>query len=84
MAVIAKVGNRGQITIPRSIRRMMQLEKGDSIAFIKQNNDVFIYPLNKTLFDIRGIIPVKEPQNFTKIRQKVIQKRIRGKLHNAR
>lgn len=67
------IGRRGQMTVPRTIRRLLNLEEGDRIAFIQRGDEVIVQPLTKTLLDLRGSIPVAEPQDFAAIRDQVIQ-----------
>ena len=77
MMIIGTVGRRGQMTVPRQIRRSLNLEEGDRIAFIQRGDEVILQPLTSTLLDLRGSIPVEEPQDFTRIRERVIQDRAR-------
>jgi len=77
MMIIGTVGRRGQMTVPRQIRRSLNLEEGDRIAFIQRGDEVILQPLTNTLLDLRGSIPVEEPQDFTRIRERVIQDRAR-------
>jgi len=72
-----KIGRRGQITVPRIIRRQYGLTEGDSLAFIPQENQVILRPLTQTLLDVRGSVPVEAPQDFDKIRKEVIAARSR-------
>lgn len=67
-----KVGRRGQITLPRLIRKQFELREGDRIAILPQEEQVIIRPLTQTLLDLRGSVPVSEPQDFSAIRQQVI------------
>ena len=70
-----KIGRRGQITIPREIRRSMGLQEGDSIALIPDGEQMILRPVTETLLDLRGSIPVSEEQDFDAIRQAVILER---------
>ena len=67
-----KVGRRGQITLPSEIRRKIGLHEGDRIAVISQGDQVILRTLTQTLLDLRGSVPVFEPQNYSAIRQQVI------------
>lgn len=67
------IGRRGQMTVPRAIRRLLNLEEGDRVAFIQRGEEVVIQPMTKTLLDLRGSIPTSEPQDFDAIRAQVIQ-----------
>ena len=81
--IIAKVGRRGQITIPRVIRRRLNLQEGDRIAFVHQDDQVILQPLTKTLLDLRGSVPVSGPQDFPAIRQQVIEAHIQKKVRDG-
>ena len=39
---LAKVTTKGQITIPKSIRELLNLKEGSKILFIKKGNDIII------------------------------------------
>ena len=39
---LAKVTTKGQITIPKSIRELLDLKEGSKIIFIQKGNDVVI------------------------------------------
>ena len=68
---ITKVGRRGQLSIPSAIRKQMNLQEGDHVAFVQRGDEVILQPLQKSLADFRGSVPVTEPQDFDAIRQKV-------------
>jgi AbrB family looped-hinge helix DNA binding protein len=73
--IASKIGRRGQITIPRQVRRYLHLEEGDQLAFVFRGKEVLIQPLTQTLTDLRGSVPVSAPQDFAAIRRQVFQKR---------
>ncbi len=75
--ITIKVGRRGQITIPRKIRRYLGLREGDTIALIPNEGQAILRPITQTLRDLRGSVPVFEEQDFGAIRQKVIVERVR-------
>jgi AbrB family looped-hinge helix DNA binding protein len=70
--ITIQIGRRGQITIPRKIRRQLELNEGDRIALILQGDQVILRPIAQNLLDLRGSVPVTEPQDFTAIRRQVI------------
>lgn len=39
---LAKVTTKGQVTIPKSIRELLNLKEGSKILFIKKGNDIVI------------------------------------------
>ena len=75
--ITTKVGRRGQITLPRLVRRQTGIKEGDRIALILQGDQVIIRPLTQTLLDLRGSVPVTDEQDFTAIRHQVLAERTR-------
>lgn len=73
MMIISIIGRRGQMTVPRTIRRSLNLKEGDRVAFIQRGESVILQPLTNTLLDLRGGVPATEPQDFAAIRDQVIQ-----------
>lgn len=69
--IVSKIGRRGQITLPRSIRNWLKLQEGDQIAFVRRGDDIVVQPLTQTLLDLRGSMLVSGPQDFDAIRQEV-------------
>jgi AbrB family looped-hinge helix DNA binding protein len=72
-----RVGRRGQITLPREVRRRIKVDEGDQIAFIIEGDQVIIKPLTQSLLDLRGSVEVSGEQDFDAIRKEVIAKRSR-------
>jgi AbrB family looped-hinge helix DNA binding protein len=70
--IISKIGRRGQVKLPKAIRRSLNLKEGDRIAFILHGGRVILRPLTHTLLDLRGCVPVAAPQDFAAIRRQVI------------
>lgn len=77
-----RVGRRGQITLPREVRRRINVNEGDQIAFIIQGEGVLIKPLTQSLLDLRGSVKVTGEQDFETIRKEVIANRS-GRDSNA-
>lgn len=75
--IVGTLGRRGQLTLPREVRRSLDLEEGDRIAFIRRGDEVVLQPLTETLLDLRGSVPVEVPQDFAAIRDQVIQDHVR-------
>jgi AbrB family looped-hinge helix DNA binding protein len=70
-----RIGRRGQITLPREVRRRIKVDEGDQIAFIIQGDQVLIKPITQSLLDLRGSVEVTGKQDFNAIRKKVVAKR---------
>ena len=70
-----RVNPKGQITLPREIRRKLNIKAGDQMAVILDGEQIVFRPFTKTLLDMRGSIRVKGPQDFDKIRRDVLKNR---------
>jgi len=52
---IAKLTNKGQITIPKAVRQSLGLHPGDKLEFIiNKNNEVLFKPVVKKVDDVFG------------------------------
>ena len=52
---VAKLTNKGQITIPKAVRKSLGLHPGDKLEFIiNKNNEVLFKPIVKKVDDIFG------------------------------
>jgi antitoxin PrlF len=71
MMEIAKIGRRGQLTLPRRVRGALNVKEGDRIFFILRGEEMVLKPLRQTLRDLRGTVPVKGEQDFDEIRRQV-------------
>ena len=72
-----RVGRRGQIVLPKEVRRKIRVAEGDQIAFIIDGEQVVIKPITQTLLDLRGRVRVSGKQDFEAIRKQVKAKRVR-------
>ena len=62
--MIVKIGPRGQITIPKSFRKSLNISPGDTLFITEVGGQLHLRPVTETIFDMRGIIPVDEPQDL--------------------
>jgi len=76
-----RVSPKGQITLPREIRRKLKIKAGDQMAVILDGEQIVFKPFTKTLLDMRGSIKVKGEQDFGKLRREALKKR--GKRNAA-
>jgi AbrB family looped-hinge helix DNA binding protein len=74
-----RVGRRGQIILPREVRRRIKVQEGDQIAFVIDGEQVFIKPITQSLLDLRGSVPVSSEQDFEAIRKEVLTKRAQSR-----
>jgi antitoxin PrlF len=49
--------NRGQITIPAAIRSKLHLHSGNKLEFILKDDQIIILPINKSIRNLKGILP---------------------------
>lgn len=75
--ISTKIGRRGQITLPKEVRRKIHVEEGDQIAFIIDGGQVLIKPITQTLLDLRGSVSVSAEQDFDAVRKYVIAEQAR-------
>lgn len=76
------VNPKGQITLPREIRRKLKIKPGDQMVVILDGEQIVFKPFTKTLLDRRGSIKVKDEQDFDQIRQDVLKKRAKRNSSN--
>jgi len=70
MVLAAKMTSKGQITIPKEVRRLLKAEVGSVIVFEKEDERFFLRP-TKTLLDYRGYLKGrKKPADFETLREK--------------
>ena len=70
-----RISKRGQITIPRNIRKALNIQEGDTIALIPAGDQVIMRPMTQTLRELRGSVIVKGEQDFDAIRKRVAKMR---------
>ncbi len=66
-----RVGRRGQITIPSKLRRELRLEEGEHLMAQVRDGELVLRPAGRSIFQLRGSVPVAGPQDFTAIRAEV-------------
>jgi AbrB family looped-hinge helix DNA binding protein len=66
--MISTVTQKGQVTIPKSIRTFLNIKPSDMIDFSIVNDQVVIKPI-KTLQDFRGSVPAKGKGDLKNERQ---------------
>ena len=69
-----RVNPKGQVTLPREIRRKLKIKTGDQMAVILDGEQIVIKPITHTLLDLRGRVRVSGKQDFDAIRQQVMRK----------
>ena len=53
----ASLTSKGQITIPAYIRNKLHLTPGHMLQFFLTNDSFVVVPINRSVRDLRGILP---------------------------
>lgn len=72
---IAVMSTKGQITLPKDLRKAAKLKKGDRLSFSMLAKDLYLVkPLKKSFLDFGGTVtPKKKPEDFNYIRKTVMK-----------
>jgi len=73
--MIARIGRRGQLTIPSKLRKQLALREGDRVVLSVRQGEVVVRPTGPSIFSLRGSIPVSGEQDFDEIRAEVMKRR---------
>ncbi len=76
MPIIA-ISAKGQVTIPKEVRKAMNLKSADRVIIVMEGDQAVIKPIRGTLMDIGGSIAIPEaerPINFKQVRESVRKK----------
>jgi len=62
MRETSRVTSKGQVTIPVRIRRLLGIDRGDTIVFeATDDGTVVIRPVRRRLPDLAGVLPATRP-----------------------
>ena len=78
---IAVLTSKGQMTIPKEVRKALNLKPSEKVIIIVEGNQAVIKPLRGNILDIGGSVKISEkekPADFHRIRAEV-KKRIAKK-----
>jgi antitoxin PrlF len=74
------ITRKGQTTIPKEIRKLLNLKPNDKLFYIVEENKVILKPIHGNILELRGSITSKEPKvDFDKIRA-ITRKKISKKI----
>jgi len=77
MVATAKITSKGQITLPREVRELLDVHTGSVVVFEQENDKVVIKPA-RTLREFKGILKGHgKAVDFDQVRERV--KEYRGK-----
>jgi AbrB family looped-hinge helix DNA binding protein len=76
------VTSKGQVTIPKNIRDLLDIHTNDRVEFVQEGNRVLLVPV-KTLKDLRGVVPTKGKGIFSVERDRAkaaVARRVREEM----
>ena len=70
---LAKITSKGQITLPISIRRILNLKDGDKVAFIEKNGEyVLVNPVSLAVDNVREAFKIQAKKQNLKNEDDVV------------
>ncbi len=75
---ISVLTSKGQMTIPKEVRKALNLHPSEKVIIVVEGNQAIIQPLKGNLLDIGGSVKMTDrgkPTDFKKVREEV-KKRI--------
>lgn len=76
--IVTTLTQKGQVTIPVEIRRLLGLKAKDKVAFRIGKDNVQLAPVKYTLETIYGVVkPLEEPEDFKKLKQLAIKEHVK-------
>ena len=68
MVMTSKITSKGQITLPKEVRKLLNVQEGNVIVF-ERENDKMVIKSAKTLRDFKGLLKdTKKEETFEEIR----------------
>ena len=62
------ITQKGQTTIPKEIRKLLNLKPKDSLFYVVEGDRVFIKPIHGNILNLKGVVtPREHPENFEEI-----------------
>lgn len=69
MVVTAKISSKGQITLPKEVRKLLDVKEGSVVVFEKEDDRIVIKTA-KTIKDFKGFLKGKGKAAFDEVRKK--------------
>ena len=79
---ISVLTSKGQMTIPKEVRKALNLQPSEKVIIVVEGNQAIIQPLKGNLLDIGGSVKMTDrerPVDFKKVREEV-KKRVARKV----
>ena len=78
---IVAISAKGQVTIPKEVRRAMNLKSADRVIIVLDGEQAVLKPIRGNLLDIGGSISIPDgdkPIDFQRVRESVKRKLTQG------
>lgn len=79
---ISVLTSKGQMTIPKEVRKALNLRPSEKVIIVVEGNRAILQPLKGNLLDIGGSVKItdkEKPIQFKKVREEV-KKRVAKKI----
>jgi len=79
---ISVLSSKGQMTIPKEVRKALNLRPSEKVIIVVEGNRAILQPLKGNLLDIGGSVKItdrEKPIEFKKVREEV-KKRVAKKI----
>lgn len=76
---VSRISSKGQVTIPKSIREILNLSEGDRVAFIEENGKVVI-----TKASLVALRDLQETMSKEAMQQGITEQDLLDELKNVR
>ena len=72
--MISTISSKGQITIPKRVRKRLRLEPGDKIEFlVDTEGSVTILPVTQDITRLKGMVQAKRPVSIDEMNRAIEQ-----------
>jgi AbrB family looped-hinge helix DNA binding protein len=83
MVVTAKITSKGQITLPKEVRRLLNVDAGAVVVFEKEDDKVIVRTA-KTLREFKGFLKGKSAPTDFDVMRDAAKKHLADKLGRAK
>ena len=74
--MVSKLTSKGQLTIPKSIRKKFKLHRGDKIEFFVDKDGVIVLvPVKSSVKELKGMVPLPDKKVSIEDMQEAIESR---------
>jgi AbrB family looped-hinge helix DNA binding protein len=83
--ILSAVTQRGQVTVPAEVRRLLGLRTGDKVAFQIEDGQVRLAPAKFTLESAYGsVTPLHRPEDFEAIKEQALEAKVEEEVRRLR